>query len=152
MSLLPVKSFSQEEWTLVSKWWGQSVDSESIFFNNHAFQNGPSWSEGIRRQGIYYLQKPLSYEEMHLRNSEDNSTDVPHTSAKIDTDGDCSSTRGFPDVPIDSKSKKENQSEVPSFYISRCWYRFIRKRSKTNGRMGVSWPCHYLTPSSGISW
>ena len=63
------------------------------------------------------MQKPLSYEEMHLRNSEDNSTDVPHTSAKIDTDGDCSSTRGFPDVPIDSKSKKET-SQKSLIFIS----------------------------------
>ena len=63
------------------------------------------------------MQKPFSYQEMHLRNSEDNSTEVPHTSAKIDTDGDCSSTRGFPDVPIDSESSKENQSEIPSLSI-----------------------------------
>ena len=60
------------------------------------------------------MQKPLSYKEMHLRKHEDNSTDVPHTSEKINTDGDCSSTRGFPNVPIDSESSKENQSEVPS--------------------------------------
>ena len=63
------------------------------------------------------MQKPLSYEEMHLRNSEDNSSDVPHTSAKVDTDGDCSSTRGFPDVTIDSESSKETQSAVPSLSI-----------------------------------
>ena len=61
------------------------------------------------------MQKPLSYEEMHLRKSEDNCTDVPHTFAKINTDGDCSSTRGFPSVQVDSESSKENQSEVLLF-------------------------------------
>ena len=30
------------------------------------------------------------------------------------------STRVFPDVPFDSESSKENQSEVPSLSISRC--------------------------------
>ena len=35
----------------------------------------------------------------------------------FDTDGDCSSTSGFPDVPIDSESSKENQSEIPSLSI-----------------------------------
>ena len=64
------------------------------------------------------MQKPLSYEEMHLRNSEDNSTDVPHTSAKIDTDGDCSSAGGFPNVLIDSKSKKRKTSQKSLLFIS----------------------------------
>ena len=39
------------------------------------------------------------------------STEASHSFAKVDTDGNFSSTRVFPDVPFDSKSSKEIDSK-----------------------------------------
>ena len=88
------------------------------------------------------------------------------------TDGDYSSTRVFPGVPFDSESSKENQSKamVVIFPVLGCtvwqWVkqvksikspfslyisRYVNVRKQKN-RHGVSWLCHYSTPTNGTSW
>ena len=43
-----------------------------------------------------------------------NTSSKAHVAEQVNTDGDFSSTRDFPDVPFDSESSNESQSEVLS--------------------------------------
>ena len=68
-----------------------------------------------------------------------NTSSKAHVAEQVDTDGDFSSTRMFPDVSFDSESSKENQLDIR--YVPR------NDRKQMNDGCKLTWS--FLTPISG---